>query len=88
MDSRPEELTVSEAVRRLGLSRRTVESLCAAGMLPARQSGSRRARVTSVDAVVAVAAERDRRRQGAAVIREILDGPVPGATRDGASPKR
>jgi excisionase family DNA binding protein len=68
-----QEITPAEAARVLGVTRQFVDRLCADGVLPFRRlPGSRHRRILVAD-VLAVAAERDRRREGAAIIRLVLD---------------
>lgn len=68
-----QEITPAEAARVLGVTRQFVDRLCADGVLPFRRlPGSRHRRILVAD-VLAVAAERDRRREGAAIIRSVLD---------------
>lgn len=68
-----QEVTPAEAARVLGVTRQFVDRLCADGVLPFRRlPGSRHRRILVAD-VLAVAAERDRRREGAAMIRSVLD---------------
>lgn len=69
------EVTPAEAARVLGVTRQFVDRLCAEGVLAFRRlPGSRHRRILVAD-VLAVAAERDRRRAGAAAIRSALDDP-------------
>ena len=68
-----QEITPAEAARVLGVTRQFVDRLCADGVLPFRRlPASRHRRIRAAD-VLAVAAERDRRREGAAIIRSVLD---------------
>lgn len=70
-----QEVTPAEAARVLGVTRQFVDRLCAEGVLAFRRlPGSRHRRILVAD-VLAVAAERDRRREGAAAIRSALDDP-------------
>ena len=70
-----QEVTPAEAARVLGVTRQFVDRLCADGVLVFRRlPGSRHRRILVAD-VLAVVAERDRRREGAAAIRSALDDP-------------
>ena len=70
-----QEVTPAEAARVLGVTRQFVDRLCAEGVLAFRRlPGSRHRRILLAD-VLTVAAERDRRRAGAAAIRSALDDP-------------
>ncbi|MFN0090412.1 MAG: helix-turn-helix domain-containing protein [Acidimicrobiales bacterium] len=70
-----QEITPAQAARVLGVTRQFVDRLCAEGVLAYRRlPGSRHRRILVSD-VLAVAAERDRRREGAAPIRSALDEP-------------
>jgi excisionase family DNA binding protein len=70
-----QEITPAEAARLLGVTRQFVDRLCSEGVLGFRRlPGSRHRRILVAD-VLALAAERDRRREGAAAIRSALDEP-------------
>lgn len=68
-----QEVTPAEAARVLGVTRQFVDRLCAEGVLAFRRLPDSRHRRILVADVLAVAAERDRRREGAAAIRSVLD---------------
>ena len=68
-----QEITPAEAARVLGVTRQFVDRLCAEGVLPFRRLPESRHRRILVADVLAVAAERGRRREGAAAIRSVLD---------------
>lgn len=70
-----EEVTPAEAAKVLGVTRQFVDRLCAEGVLAFRRLPSSRHRKILLSDVLAVAAERDRRREGAAAIRSVLDDP-------------
>lgn len=70
-----QEVTPAEAARVLGVTRQFVDRLCADGVLAFRRlPGSRHRRILVSD-VLAVAAEREKRRVGAGAIRSVLDQP-------------
>lgn len=68
-----EEVTPAEAAKVLGVTRQFVDRLCAEGVLAFRRLPSSRHRKILLSDVLAVAAERDRRREGAAAIRSVFD---------------
>lgn len=68
-----EEVTPAEAAKVLGVTRQFVDRLCAEGVLAFRRLPSSRHRKILLSDVLAVAVERDRRREGATVIRSVLD---------------
>jgi excisionase family DNA binding protein len=69
------EVTPAEAALVLGVTRQFVDRLLGEGVLAFRRlPGSRHRRIMMAD-VIEVAAERDRRRLGAAVLRSALDDP-------------
>jgi excisionase family DNA binding protein len=70
-----EEVTPAEAAKVLGVTRQFVDRLCAEGVLAFRRLPSSRHRKILLSDVLAVAADRDRRHEGAAAIRSVLDEP-------------
>lgn len=70
-----EEVTPAEAARVLGVTSQFIDRLCAEGVLAFRRLPSSRHRKILLSDVLAVAAERDRRREGATAIRSALDDP-------------
>lgn len=68
-----EEVTPATAAKVLGVTRQFVDRLCAEGVLPFRRLPSSSHRKILLSDVLALAAERDRRREGAAAIRSVLD---------------
>ena len=70
-----QEVTPAEAARVLGVTRQFVDRLCAEGVLAFRRLPASRHRKILIADVLAVAAERDRRREGAAAMRSALDEP-------------
>ena len=70
-----QEVTPAEAAKVLGVTRQFVDRLCAEGVLAFRRLPASRHRKILLSDVLAVAAERDRRREGAATIRSVLDEP-------------
>lgn len=67
-----EELTPSQAATMLGVTRQYVDRLCEDGVLAFRRLPSSSHRRIRVEDVIAVAAERDRRRSGHAAPRDAL----------------
>ena len=70
-----EEVTPAEAAKVLGVTRQFVDRLCAEGVLAFRRLPSSSHRKILLSDVLALADERDRRREGAAAIRSVLDEP-------------
>lgn len=69
-----QEVTPAGAADVLGVTRQFVDRLLAEGVLPFRRLPDSKHRRIKVGDVVALAEERDRRRQGAAAIRTALSG--------------
>lgn len=70
-----QEVTPAQAAKVLGVTRQFVDRLCAEGILEFRRLPDSRHRKILLSDVLALAAERDRRREGAAAIRSVLDEP-------------
>ncbi len=70
-----QEVTPAQAAKVLGVTRQFVDRLCAEEVLPFRRLPASRHRKILLSDVLAIAAERDRRRAGAAKIRSVLDEP-------------
>lgn len=70
-----QEFTPAVAAKVLGVTRQFVDRLCVEEVIPFRRLPASRHRKILLSDVLAVAAERDRRREGAAAIRAALDDP-------------
>ncbi len=68
-----QEVTPAQAGKVLGVTRQFVDRLCADGILEFRRLPDSQHRKILLSDVIALAAERDRRREGAAAIRSVLD---------------